>query len=270
MDKPSFEESLRALAARRPREGNHPDLGELVAYRAGELSAEEDDRIQEHLTRCRECAQLLLDLAEFEQFPPPPKDETPVDARAEAAWQRFRAQLGETGEEDEETAPPILRPRPPVPFWRRPALPWALAAVLALCVVGLWRQAGILQREVEERSAPQAVSQVVTLEPEDDGTRGGGEEKPPVHKGERVAYDLSPPSDPEAPKYSLYEIRIVPVAGDAKPVSAGQVEAGDRFLRVFLPSAPEPGDYFFEVTGIEGGQQALVGRYPFKVLPARP
>ncbi|HYU33824.1 MAG TPA: zf-HC2 domain-containing protein [Thermoanaerobaculia bacterium] len=267
MDKPSFEESLRALAARRPREGKHPTLRELVDYRAGELPAEEDDRIQEHLTQCRDCAQLLLDLSEFEQFPPPPEDEGPVDARAEAAWQRFRTRLGEP-DEDPGFAPPILRPRPPVPFWRRPALPWALAAALALSVVGLWQRTGTLQGEVEKLSVPQ-MPRVVTLASEDDGTRGGGEEERFMRAGERVTVDLVLSSDPTAPRYPLYSVEIIPATGK-KSISVGQDAAAGEVLRVDLPSAPQPGDYFFEVSGIEGGRQTPVGRYPFKVLPPRP
>jgi len=266
VDKPSFEESLRALAARRPREGNHPTLKELVAYRGGELAAEEDDHIQEHLTQCRDCAQLLLDLAEFEQFPPPPEEEGPVDARAEAAWQRFRARLEET-EEDAAFPPPILRPRLPLPFWRRPALPWALAAALALCVVGLWQRTGMQEREIEKLSRP--LMRSVTLSSEDDAARGEGDQGSPVRTGEGVTYDLLLSSDPAAPRYPLYAVEIVPVTSNAKPISAGQDAASGEILHVTLPSAPEPGDYYFEVSGIEGGRQTPVGRYPFKVLPAR-
>src|SRR5690349_24851844 len=100
VDKPSFEESLRALAARRRSGEDHPASEDLVAYRAGDLTAEEDDRIQEHLTQCRDCARLLLDLAEFEQLTPPPDELGPVDARAEASWQRLRSRLKDEDEPD--------------------------------------------------------------------------------------------------------------------------------------------------------------------------
>jgi len=281
VDKPSFEESLRALAARRPRGEDHPTLQELVAYRAGELSAEADDRIQEHLTQCRDCAQLLLDLAEFEQFPPPPEEMAPVDARTEASWQRLRPRLGEReegreavrAEEADEDAPgpspAVLFPRRPhVPLWRRPALPWSLAAALALCSVGLWQHSGRQERRIEELARPHAV-QAVTLEAEDDGSRGDREDRA-VHAGEDVVYDLLLSSNPEAPTYPLYAVEIVPAAGHGKPIPAGRQPAVAGMLRVSLPSAPEPGDYVFEVSGIEGGREIPVSRYHFKVLPARP
>jgi hypothetical protein len=268
VDKPPLEESLRALAARRRSGENHPAPEELVAYRAGDLTAEEDDLIQEHLTQCHDCARLLLDLAEFEQLPPPPEELGPVDARAEASWQRLRSRLRED-EEPEVEQPPVLqhRPRPRVPLWRRPALPWALAAGLALCVVGLGWRTGSLERQIEELSRPQAV-QVVTLVSEEERARGAGDEAP-VRAGDGVAYNLLLPSDPEVPTYPLYEVKIVSATGEAKPIPVGRQPADEDVLKVSLRAAPDPGDYVFEISGIAGDQEAPVGRYPFTVLPAR-
>lgn len=267
MDKPPFEESLRALAARRRSGEDHPAPEELVAYRAGDLTAEEDDRIQEHLTQCRDCARLLLDLDEFEQLTPPPDELGPVDARAEASWQRLRSRLRD---EDEDEEPPILRhrPSPQVPLWRKPVVPWALAAGLAVCVLGMGLRVGSLGRQISDLNRPQAV-RTVTLASEEEITRGSGEEAPPVYAGEGVSYDLVLSSDPAAPTYPLYKVEIVPATGTAKSVSAGRQPASEGFLRVVLPSAPEAGDYVFEVSGIAGERETAVGRYPFKVLPAR-
>jgi hypothetical protein len=270
VDKPSFEESLRALNAGRRSSGNHPSPEELVAYRAGDLTAEEDDRIQEHLTQCGDCARLLLDLAEFEQLAPPPDELGPVDARAEASWQRLRSRLREEGGEDREPdrEAPILRPRPRVPYWRRPALPWALAAGLALCVAGLGWRMGNLERRVDGASQPQLVKQTITLTSESEIRRGGAEDSPVVHPGESVAYDLFLPVDPDIPDYPLYAVEVVSATGGAKPLPAGRESAQDGVLSVVW-SAPEPGDYFFEVSGIEGERATPVGRYPFTVHPAR-
>ena len=167
MDKPSFEESLRVEAARRPRGGEHPSLADLMAYRAGELAAREEDHVQEHLTQCRDCALLLLDLVEFEQFPQPPIELPPPDARTAAAWQRLRPQLGggEVAEPSGERSVPVeasvheLRPRPSrVPVWRRPALPWALAAGLARRSRAMSQTHGTMTARsgIVRRSAPAA------------------------------------------------------------------------------------------------------------------
>src|SRR4029079_264538 len=42
---------------------SHPEPEILAAYHAGELTADEERRLQDHLLSCRECSDLLLDLA---------------------------------------------------------------------------------------------------------------------------------------------------------------------------------------------------------------
>jgi hypothetical protein len=281
LDKPSFEESLRELAARRLAAEGHPTPEDLAAYQSGELAMDQRERIKDHLAICEDCSRLLLDLAEFERFEPARESIAPVDARAEASWQRLRERLKEeAGERDEvereeehaDEAVPILKPFPArrrVPVWRRPALPWALAAGLALCVAGLGMRSENLERRVEDLTRPQVV-RAVTLSSEEEAMRGKGDARGPVHPGEVVAYELLLPSDPGAPTYPLYLVEIVPAAGGGEPVPVGRQQADDGILRVFLQSAPEPGDYFIQVAGIRDQQETPVGRYSFKVLPVRP
>ncbi len=57
---------LRALAeGSQAQAGDHLTAEQLDAYHFKELSGDEAERIQDHLALCRECASLLLDLAEF-------------------------------------------------------------------------------------------------------------------------------------------------------------------------------------------------------------
>lgn len=44
---------------------DHPTIEVLDAYHQGDLPAEEASRVQHHLIFCRECRDLLLDLAHF-------------------------------------------------------------------------------------------------------------------------------------------------------------------------------------------------------------
>jgi hypothetical protein len=281
LDKPSFEESLRELAARRLAAEGHPTPEDLATYHAGELASDPHERIKDHLAICEDCSRLLLDLAEFERFEPAREGIAPADAHAEASWQRLRERLREEGggrdetgreeEASEDEAVPILKPFPSrrrVPVWRQPALPWALAAGLALCVVGLGLRMGSLGRQLEELSRPHVV-RAVALSSEEESTRGGNE-GPLVRTGERVAYDLLLSSDPEAPTYSLYSVEIVPAAGDAESIPVGRMPAEDGFLRVVLPAAPEPGHYSFQVSGAQGETETPVGRYPFTILSPKP
>lgn len=57
---------LEAVVADKRRDlGPHPDLDEIVAYRAGGLGDEDAGRLQDHLVLCPECARLLLELDAF-------------------------------------------------------------------------------------------------------------------------------------------------------------------------------------------------------------
>lgn len=266
MDKPSLKAALHALAARQRSGEYHPTPNELIAYRARELPSAEEDRIQEHLTVCEDCVRLLLDLAEFDRFTPAAESIGPVDARTETDWQEFRSRFRDDIEDvasAEEADEKVAAATPAVlPFWSRPVLPWALAAGFALCSIGLGWRVGSLGRQLEE---PQTV-QVVTLESQKDSARGNGREIP-VREGEGVAYDLLLPSSPEAPAYPLYTVKIVPAAGGAMSVPVGGQLAHEGALRVIFRSAPEAGDYFFEVFGIEGEREIPVSRYPFTILP---
>lgn len=274
VDKPSFEESLRALAARRQQGESHPSPDELVAYRAGDLTAEEDDRIQEHLTHCRDCARLLLDLAEFEQMPLPPAEVGPVDARAEASWQRLQARLGEEDrpkakepEMDAEDVPPVreLRSRPAVvPVWRRPAIPWLLAAGLGLCAIGLGLRVGSLRSQVGELSAPRLNVSFEDLYAAGT-TRGIEPEEVTVLQGGGVLFVTPPSESPE------YEIEVAPAAGGALVIEPLRDAARDGVLTLEIPrSYLREGRYTVRLYGIENGQRQPLGEYPFEIVPAIP
>lgn len=273
MDKDRFDESLQSLAARRRAAEGHPSPDILVAYRAGDLTAEQDERIKDHLAICRECSQLVLDLAEFEEFEPSRETIAPVDVQAEEAWQRLRPKLAAEGglagarpvepqEHVEETDPaPVLRSRPPVPFWRRPALPWALAAVLALCVVGLAQRPEVPPQQAEflDLEALRAV--------EEDTTRGGGlgEVAVPTITG-ATACELPLPSD--RPDFAAYDVEVVAAAGGGAPIPIGRRSAELGSLIVRLPRHLLPagaGEYQFQVYGVDGSQRKLIATFPFQV-----
>lgn len=279
MDKDRFDESLQSLAARRRAAEGHPSPEVLVAYRAGDLTAEQDERIKDHLAICRECSQLVLDLAEFEQFEPSRETIAPVDVQAEEAWQRLRPKLAAEGglaarpagaqpvepwpepqDPVEETAPaPVLRPRLSVPFWRRPALPWALAAVLALCVVGLAQRQEVPQEQAEflDLEALHAV--------EEDATRSAGAANVPTITG-ATACELPLPVD--RPDFAAYDVEVVAAAGGGAPIPVGRrsAELGSLIVRLprhLLPA--EAGEYQFQVYGVNGRQRALIATFPFQV-----
>lgn len=267
VDKPSFEESLRAEIARRRSGDSHPTAEELVAYRTGDLTPEEDDRIQEHLIQCRECARLLLDLAEFEELSPPPDELGPVDARAEASWQRLRSRIRE---EEEEAAPPaVLRPRPArVPLWRKPAVPWALAAGLALCVVGLGLRSATLQEQVGDLSGPRVDVPLVDLYPESEQTtRSSGEGQEDLVGGGPFLILHLPEGSPAS---GVYEMEIVSASGGEPLFEPQRGQEQDGILTVQIPPSLPPGSYRVRLYSLAGSQRQPLDQYSFEISPAAP
>jgi hypothetical protein len=267
LDKPPFEESLRELTARRLAAQGHPSPEDLAAYRAGDLGTEQHERIKDHLAICEDCSQLVLDLADFEQFEPG-QNLTPADAQAEVSWQRLRDRLKDEGELDDSrvTDPaPILAPHPSrrrVPIWQRPAIPWALAAGLALCVVGLGLRVGSLGREVGELSAPSLNASVEDLV--SDQTRG---ETPaaPVLQGGGVLV-LTPSVDA-----AEYEVEVMSAADGALKIGPLRGPAKQGILTLSIPKpALAVGKYTARLYAIENGQRHLLEELPFEISSATP
>jgi Putative zinc-finger len=74
----------------------HPETGLLRAYHSGSLSAEEGDRIQEHLATCPECAERFLGLVHFLEWDLDP-DRLSVDELA-GFWEKFQEKRREEEE----------------------------------------------------------------------------------------------------------------------------------------------------------------------------
>lgn len=110
----------------------HSSSRDLNAYRSGELSPEQERRLQWHFALCFQCADRLLDL---ERFLEPVVHGDPLDETA--SWWDLQDRLAK-----ESRA-----------YRRPPPLFMALAAALAPVVVGLLVWNLSLQREL---SAPQA------------------------------------------------------------------------------------------------------------------
>jgi hypothetical protein len=142
-NEPGLKTAIQALAEEERRVLlNHPMPDELVDYQADDVSAEERERIQEHLALCPPCAQAVLDVEAFPEV-------QLSDRKVAAAWARFGGR-------------------------RRSAMwPWSLAAALLLAVLGLTFELVLLRREA---AAPRAGLQIVDLLPAgEDVQRSGGE-----------------------------------------------------------------------------------------------
>jgi len=124
---------------------DHPSPDRWLAYQRGELPAEEEARLQEHLARCRDCFDLADGAAAFAQ---PEEPNAGQDAGSDALWRRLQPRL-ELPDNVREISAPRRRP-----FWKPRALS-ALAAALFLAVVGLTGWDIRLQSELAASRAPQ-------------------------------------------------------------------------------------------------------------------
>jgi hypothetical protein len=135
------------LAEARRDLGFHLQADELVAYHAGRLSGEEEQRVQDHLVACRVCADLLLDLegladANFGAGSLSAADQADL-------WRHVQAEIGK-----EELAP-VVPLRRPTSFAASPRWLQALAASLLVAAVGLSLWVASLRSTLGELSQPQ-------------------------------------------------------------------------------------------------------------------
>lgn len=140
-DKPSLSEAIRLLAERDRRSlGAHPKIEELAAYHAGELEPQAVARVREHISVCRECSDLLLDLINFADLTPPPGEPDLTDDEMEQDWQALRARMGEGNTEEparpKEVVPIRSAATAPAPGLSRTS-PWLPVAASLLAVLGL-------------------------------------------------------------------------------------------------------------------------------------
>lgn len=230
---------------------SHPDPDVLAAYHAGELPADEEARVQDHLVACRECAELLLDLDALHDPGFGADEEVSVDA----VWQGVREEIRKA-------------PAPVVPF-RRPSPPrglQALAAVLAAAVAGLSLWVVSLRGQLDGLSRPELNAPVLDLA---SGTARSEGSPPPVAtvpSGARLfTVILSPAGQRISPEY---RVEIV----DA----AGQVVWGDRGLTPnaygsFSLTLPRrtlgAGDFRVRLFGRSGNGEERIEEYALRVEP---
>src|SRR5690349_14782052 len=69
---------------------DHPTPDQWIAYQRGELSPEEEERLQEHLARCRDCFDLAGAAAAFAQ---PDEPDAVQETETAAVWRLLRPQL---------------------------------------------------------------------------------------------------------------------------------------------------------------------------------
>ena len=126
-----IEDAVGAAAAHlRATAGPHPSAGQLSAYQRDELAPAEMEELQDHLALCRECSELVLDLARLGELAAEPEARE-WDERRSATWRSLQASL--------ELETPEGAPVPDTPArvrWSR----FAVAALVASAIgAAVWQ-----------------------------------------------------------------------------------------------------------------------------------
>jgi len=242
-----FRDTLLELIDKSPEPMDHPSPDQWIAYHRGELPADEEARLQEHLARCRDCFDLAEGAAAFAQPDEEPGAGQEVDTAA--LWRLLRPQLG----------PPPVDPQLPnvreisagprrQPAWRS-RLPTTLAATFFVALVGLTAWNLHLRSTVDELRAPQP--NVPTSEFVADERAPAGQE-PIVPAGPRMLV-FHPAKD--LPVYRL----AIREAATGRELSSHELRPNqDLALIFYLPEGLPPGRYRLELSGGSGGQAGKV------------
>jgi hypothetical protein len=158
---PDFRDTLLELIDTSPEPMepmDHPSPDHWLAYHRGELSAEEEARLQEHLVRCRDCFDLAAGAAAFAQPDAEPGPGQEVETAA--LWRLLRPQLEAPPQSPTQavraiSAGPRRRPS------RRFRLPESLAALFFVALVGLAAWNLHLRSALEALRAPRPNALIV-------------------------------------------------------------------------------------------------------------
>lgn len=231
----------------------HPEPEDLLAYRAGELPAPEQARVEDHLVACPHCLELLLDLGRLSD----PRFVGEHDAAGKAAdWQAVQARL----------APREAPRRRRAPFFASPRPAWALAAALLIAAVGLSLRTLQLQRSVEDLGRPQVNAPVVDLFPASE-LRGGD--------GETAVVELAPASrfftlilSPKgSPDYAGYRLEILDSKGRAVWSAEGlEKDRHGSFTLILARSFLDPGEYRLRLYGLAGETEKLIEELRVRIV----
>lgn len=204
---------------------DHPSPDQWIAYQRGELPAEEEARLQEHLVRCRDCFDLAAGAAEFVR---PEEPDAGGDVETEALWRLVKPQL-------DPPPPKVQSLQRPSRRFQRPTL---LAASFFVALVGMTVWSLRQGSEIERLKAPRA--NVPTVE---------------FDAGERVTAgrERSIPAEPQILKFHpaedlpAYRLVIREAAMGRELSSHELLPDRDLAFNLYLPEGLAPGLYRLEL-----------------------
>jgi len=214
-----------------PEPADHPSGERWIAYQRGELPAEEEARLAEHLVHCRDCFDLVQ--AADALFGEKSADEESEKLASAAVWRLLGPELSG------KTKAPVVRARRP--GWRF-RLPYALAAALVALL-------GMTAWNLEQRSALQALRAPRANVPIYDFS-GGERLSEPVEKTARPGPSVLVFHPTEERKVYRLAVRD---AGTRRELSSHDLRPNADFALTFdLPEGLPPGRYQLELAEDSG------------------
>lgn len=234
MSASDFRDALQELVDSSPEPVDHPSPDDWLAYHRGELPPGEEDRLQEHLVRCRDCFDLAAAAAAFAPDEAPSPDR---EVESAALWHLLRPQLGPQLQPSQNVREIAAGPRRR-PSWRN-RLPMALAASFFLALVGLSAWNLRQQRALEALRAPKADVPIFEIAADERALAG---QELTVSTGPRML--VLHPSE-ELPAYRL----VIREAASARELSSTGLRPNrDLALVLYLPEGLHPGRYRLELS----------------------
>ena len=232
--------------------GPHLEPEEIAAYHEGQLSPEDEQRVQDHLVACRECSELLLDLEGLAD-PDFGAGEALPDGAGAQVWESVRKEI-----QPSNVVPFRREPRSETPRWLR-----SLAAMLLLSTIALSGWVASLRNQVKDLSSPQP-STVLDLYPTSSVRGETGPALPEIPQDtEWVTVILRSPGLPEMADYGVEVLR-------ADGSVAWKKDGLKPAYNSFSLSLPRDwiGDVRIRLVGIDPkGERRTIGEY---ALPKGP
>jgi hypothetical protein len=233
---------------------DHPSPEKLSAYQANELPPEEADEIQEHLTECSLCTELLLDLQRF--LEPEEEDrsqEGVADFGAEAGWRELRGKMEWKRESESHDTPGAEMSRLRKSLRRLQAV----AAIILVGLVGLSVYALRLRQEVRASETLVSVSLINAI-----GARGEEDaETLKASSGDSIVFTLFNPRGPSRE----YRVEIRDAKGRTVWGRSGLPMREDYLAFPVPPKTLGPGSYEVRIFA----ENHIAGRYFVKIVPAQ-
>jgi hypothetical protein len=249
-----FREALRELVdTTGPEPAGHPSHERWIAYQRGELPAEEEALLAEHLVRCRDCCDLVQAAdALFGPAEEPERSEEGDELATAALWRLLRPRLSPVRE--------ISAGRVPRPA-RRFRLPYAAAASLLLALLGMSAWNLELRSALKTLRAPRPNVPIVDFSA---GERlSAADEKTLIAGSGPWTFVIHPST--ELPAYQL----TIRDAGTGSELYSLPLRPDHDLALTFQLSEVPPGRYRLELKdGDDGSSGRVLEKYYLRVTAA--